>query len=230
MAYKLDNLSIPPGIDQENITDEQAQQIIDNFLNTYERTDVAPSFDLNAFFGLVKNAIESKQNTENIPSDKRLLFVEEDPPENIDTEAITFELLKRENGSFSRGAPFQGNVKEIKPHIRAERQHPEHPGERLVTFGKRYDNLVGFNIYARSNAQARERLLWFEGLMLSYSWYFKIFGFKTYFFGTGKRERVEIEGTKLTKYPSEYYVGTDDIYHIGYQELKRVIIATVENN
>lgn len=230
MAYKLDNLAIPPGLDQENITEEQAQQIIDNFLNSCERVDIAPSYNLNTFFTLVKNAIESKQNIENIPSNKRLLFVEEDPPESIDTEAITFELLKRENGSFSRGAPFQGNVKEIGYHIRGETQHPEHPGERLVTFGKRYDNLIGFNIYARSNVQARERLLWFEGLMFSYSWYFRVFGFRVYYFGTGKRERVEIEGTKLTKYPSEYFVGTDDIYHVGYQEIKRIIIATLENN
>lgn len=228
MVSKLENLALPPWLDSKSFTEDQAQMLIDNFIDKFQRTDVAPNFSLNDFFVLVSNAVKSRQLVENVPDGKMLLFVEDDPPEKLDTETITFELIRRENGSFSQGAPGQGSVKELKPHIRGDKQHPEHPGERLVTFGKFYDNWVDFNIYARTNKQARVRLLWFEELMNSYAWYFALFGFKNVIYqGTSRRERSEIGGHKVTKYPVTYFVRTDDIYHVSYQELKKVTIATI---
>lgn len=227
MVDKLDNLALPPSIDRTRLSDDEIQFAKDQYMARLKRDDIPVAHDLNAFFRLVHFALQSKQSVEGIPSDKRLLFVEEDPPENIDTEAITFELYRRDNGSFSRGAPGQGTVKERTHHLRRIEPHPDHPGEELLTFGKFYDNWIDFNIYARSNKTARERLLWFEGMMGSYAWYFELFGFKVSYEGTSKRERVEIDGRKITKYPVRYFVRTDDVYHVGYQELKDVAIAVM---
>ena len=230
MVNKLENLALPPWIDSQSFTEDEAQLLIDGYIDKFDRADVAPNFGLNDFFILVSNAVKSKQLVEGIPEDKMVLFVEDDPPEDLDTEAITFELIKRDNGSFSQGPAGEGSVKEIKPHIRGDKPHPEHPSERLVTFGKFYDNWIEFNICARTNKQARVRLLWFEELMNSYAWYFALFGFKdTIYKGTSRRERPEIGGHKITKYPVLYFVRTDELYYISYQELKKITLDTIAN-
>lgn len=181
--------------------------------------------DINNFFVLVKNAIISRENSEGVPSAHRLLFEEEEGPEEIDTEAITFELTRREPGDFSQGPIGQGNIKEVSPHYRGEIKDPGRPGERLVTMGKFYNNWITFYINAETNKQARKRLLWFEKVMEGFKWYFRLFGFNSVIYSNvGSRTSIKLGELKLTRYPVTYIIRTDDTFHVSRQELRHLAI------
>jgi hypothetical protein len=182
--------------------------------------------EINEFFPLVHKALISKQLTENIDRDKMVLFVEEDPPEKIDTETITFYIQARSPGQFSQGPAGTGTHREVRHHIRSIKAHNDRPGETLVSAGKFYDNSIRFNVYAKTNKQARQRLIWFTKTIDQYLWYFEMSGYKVVERGVGDRERVEIDGYgTITKYPVSYYVRSEDIMHFGTQELKQVVLA-----
>jgi len=175
------------------------------------------------FLKLVQNAVRSREAVDNVPEDKRLLVLGNDPPESIDTEAITFFLKSRSPGQFNRGRAGEARIKEVIGHIRNIEPHPEHIGEKLVTMGRLYDNRVAFNIYAKDDYTALARVLWFENVMDSFRWYFRVHGISQVIEeGVGDKENVTIGELPLTKYPMSYFIRTEDIYQFGSQELKNV--------
>lgn len=243
MVTRMDNLVELPDIKIPGIAVHRQEQewdmILENYLNDLKKARpnaYGPSpisdTDINTFFELVRQALISRQNSEGIKSSKRILFLEEESPEEIDTESITFELTRRDNGSFSQGPFGEGRIKEVTPHYRTEIQDPDRPGERLITMSKRYDNWITFYIYARSNKQARKRLLWFEKLMEGFRWYFKLYGFSALVYqGCGARESFNLGELRLTRYPITYGLMTEDTYHVSRQELRKLVInANVSNN
>jgi len=181
--------------------------------------------EIEAFLPLVQNAVISRQMTEAVPEDKMLQVLEEDPPETVDTEMITFALEARIPGQRNQGPAGDNRMKEVVPHFRSSIDHPEHPGEKLVTMGKLYDNWLNFYIYARTNKVAMARLIWFEKVMDGFKWYFGRNGFKVYEEGcTIGRQRLEIDGITVTRYPVSYLVRTDDTFHYAEQELKYLLL------
>jgi hypothetical protein len=179
------------------------------------------------FFELVQNVISSRQSAENIPETKRLLVLAEDPPEEkaIDTEAITIQLDDRESGSFGRSSTTsKSTVREAVHHFRSVQSHPEHLNEKLITMGRSFDNIVTFNIYARTNKQSISRLLWFENLMDSFRWYFSIYLFKPVEQKAWRVGNVKIGNLSLVKYSVSYLVRTEDTYQFGSQELRHVAL------
>jgi hypothetical protein len=225
MVSKIDNMTLPPDLSQVS-SEEIIRVHISRFAQRLEQPEEYPvAAELNEFFPLVHKALISKQRTEKIDDDKMVLFVEDDPPEEINTETITFYLQSRSPGQWSQGPAGAGGTKEVRHHIRDIKDHPEHPNEKLVTLGKFYDNYIRFNIYAKTNKQARTRLLWFTQMMGSYLWYFALYNYRVIEQGVGDRKRVDMEdGTKTTRYPVVYYVRTEDVYHTGTQEMKQVAL------
>lgn len=230
MVVKLDNITKVPSIESTGTRVRYNESAATNLINTYLETlhvnprSVSSGHELDVFFTLLQNAIVSKQAYEGVPEETRILVVEEDPPETVDTEAITFYLDTRLPGSFSQGKAGESRVKEVTPHVRAIIDHPEAPGQKLVTMGRFYDNWITFNIYARTNKTARSRLLWFERTMDIYNWYFRLNGFRVIELNTGKREVKTKDELKITKYPITYMVRTDDTFHFSSQELKEIIL------
>lgn len=225
MTTHLDNISLPP-----DLSSLDSEQLVvwykSRFAHTEQEVARFPvGKEINDFFYLVHKALISKQRSEGLKDDKMVLFVEDDPLEKLDTEAITFYMLSRSPGQFAQGPAGFSTHKEVRHHIRRIQDHPEHPNEKLITFGKWYDNNIRFNIWARTNKQARDRLIWFTSTMDTYLWYFALSGFRVIEKGVGDRERLEIDGLKVTKYPVSYYVRSEDVYHMGTQEMKQVIIT-----
>jgi len=230
MAQRLDNMILPP--DLENI---DSQGLVKWYQQRFARDNRQISKypqgrELNDFFPLVHKALTSRERTDNVDDNKRILFVEEDPPEKLDTETITYRIQSRSPGQFSQGPAGSATHKEVRHHIRDIVDHPEHPGEKLITIGKFYDNHIRFNVYARTNKRARERLLWFTSTMDSYLWYFALNGFRVIEKGVGDRERPEIEGLTVTRYPLSYFVSSEDVRHLGTQEIKRILLTVSANS
>lgn len=235
MTSKADNIIDIPDIKIPGVEAYKHEQDWDLLISEYfQRLNAAPRIQVNAspesgasindFFLLVQNALIVRQNSEGVSSAHRVLYLEEEPSEEVDTESICFELIRREPGDFSQAPIGKGSIKEVTPHYRGEIKDPGRPGERLITMGKFYTNWITFNIYARTNKQARKRLIWFEKVMEGFRWYFGLFGFKTIYEGTSSRETIKLGELKLTKYPVTYAVRTDDTYHINRQELRKLVI------
>ena len=231
MVSRLGNITDIPSVEAVGVrvrfNESEIQAVVDRYLESINNGKRSPTSgaELNDFFESIQTIIISKQNQEGVPADKRILVVEEDPPESVDTEAIAFYLKSRIPGRFDQGSSGVGRIKEVTPHYRAIVDHPEAPSQKLITMGRFYDNWVTFNIYARTNKVARKRLLWFEHVMDIYNWYFRLYGFRVIEEGVGSREKIKIDELTLTKYPITYMVRTDDTFHFSTQELREILIG-----
>jgi hypothetical protein len=226
MAFKTDNITKIPDIN--GLSEVDVSAILDGYFRNLAQSteETLPGGDILTYFKLVQNACWSRQESEDIPDNKKLLILSEEPPEekNIDTEAITFFVNSRGPGQYSQGAPGRGSVSERTFHVRSVQQHPEHPSEKLVTMGRSFDNHVVFNIYARTDYQALKRVIWFENVMASFRWYFKIHNILSIEESVGYVGKVEIGNLSLTKYLVSFFVKTEDTYQFGSQELKRIVV------
>lgn len=239
MVSKIDNITnvsdtkIPYLESRLNETETEA--LIQGYLSELieKKPDSPPSKgqDLIDFIDLVQDAVVSREEIEGVSSSRRLLFLEDDPPEELDTEAIAWKIKSRVPGKFDQGPAGQGRIKEVSAHCRSVVQHPDNPGEKLVTLGRFYDNWVSFEMYAKTNKVAIKRAFWFESLMDGFYWYFRLFGFKVIYQGMGEKETVKIGELTLTKYPLSFYVRLDHTFTISTQELRSFLLnVNVERN
>lgn len=225
MVSHLDNMNLP--IDLSNITDDSIiQSHLRRFIETNRDSVRYPiGGDINEFFPLVHKALYSNQLANDVPIEKMVRFVEDDPPAELDTETITFYIQARNPGQYGQGPAGTQSHREVRHHIRNIKDHPDYPGEKIITLGKFYDNYIRFIVHARDNKTARQRLLWFTQTMDYYLWYFRMKGYLVIELGVGDRERIEIDGLEVTIYPVTYFVQSEDLRHISTQELKQVILS-----
>jgi len=232
MVTKVDNIAPIPDLGYSTgtirVSEDEAEAIVQNYVNEISsvRGALHPNGDLLKLFELIQNAVQSRQESEKVPGDKRLLVLASDPPEEIDTEAITFSLLSRGPGQFNKGPPNSARVKELAPHYRGAQNHPEHIGEKLITMGRFFDSNIAFNIYARNDMTALKRVFWFENVMDSFRWLFRVHHIEALYQGTGDKAKVKIGNLELTKYPMTFFVRTEEIYQFGVQELKKFVVKT----
>lgn len=232
MVSSIGNLpSLPDIKGTPRLSEAEVARLIDQYVQNIVTSAVQPPHfgDLLHFFKLVQNVAWSRQNYENVPEDKRLLIMVDDPPdeEKVDTEAITYVLERRKPGVFGRiaaGDSGTGAPREVTPHCRSVQEHPEHPGEKLVTMGRFFDNVIVFNIYARTNLQVMKRILWFEDVMDTYSWYFRLHGTRAVIQDTWRVGLVDIGELSMVKYSMSFFVRTEDTYQFGLQELRRLVL------
>lgn len=234
MASRTANIASVPdlGYGSGGIVDLQEPAIRENLqLYIHElssgRADTPERRGILGFFELMRNAIRSREISQKVEEEHRLLIQSSDPPQTINTEAITFELASRTPGTLSRGKMGNGRVRELSHHVRSVTEHPEHLGEKLVTMGKLFDNYIILNLYARDNDTALKRIVWVENVMDSFRWYFRLFG-------VPEVVETEVEGKKvvtvgdleLVKYSMTYFVKTEDTYTYGEQKLRKIDIKT----
>lgn len=228
MACKIDNITEIPDINVPGMTEEQVKFALDSYIKNVTSSGEKPIIgaDIIKFFELVQDAVWSRQNTENIPEAKRLLVIGDDPPDEkeVDTEAITFYLDERMTGQYGRGPVGTKTTREVVPHLRSVQQHPEHPSEKLVTMARSFDNYVVFNIYARTDFRALQRVLWFENVMDSFRWYFSVNRLNVLFLETKRIGTIEHGELSLSKYSMRFFVKSEDAYQFGSQELKRIAL------
>ena len=234
MVSRIDNIVNVPDIGAtKRLSEEEVTHLITHYIADIKSVTAPPTRynDLPEFFRLVQNVVRSREASEKVPISKRLLILSDDPPEEIDTEAITFYLQSRVPGQLNRGSAGSSRVKEVIAHVRSIQQHPEHLSEKLITMGRFYDNWIAFNIYAKNDITALNRVLWFEKVMDSFRWYFRVHGISQIVEeGIGNKEQVEIGGIKLTKYPMSYYIRTEDTYQFSSQELKEIELSVDVSN
>jgi hypothetical protein len=220
---------IPDIGNNQQLSEPDIARRIERYISNLKRAEIqVPAHNnLIGFFELLQNAIRSREASQKVPAGKGLLILAQDPPEEIDTEAVTFFLSSRSPGLYGKGPMGAGGVHEVVPHLRSVQDHPEHAGEKLVTMGRSFDNVVRLRVYARDDMTALKRVFWLEDVIDSFRWYFRVHGiFQVLEMGVGEKEQVTIGELLLTRYPMSYFVKTEDIYQFGSQELKKVELNT----
>lgn len=232
MVTKLDNISSIPDINNIGVsvykTEEEIAYLTSNYIRELsssqsEYNENQKDLNIFDFLKLVKICIETRQNTEGVPVSNRINFFENDPPNVIDNETIAFDLQARIPGQMNQAPLGRGTIREVTPHIRSIVQHPTIPNNKLITYGKYYEDLIHFYTYAREVKTALIRALWFEKLMDSFHWCFRLHGFRPIEEGIGKKEIVNIGESEIVKYTIGYRLRSDDTFNVTEQELRKII-------
>lgn len=177
-----------------------------------------------------KRAIDNYEIRANTPVSNKVLFTEEDPDAVLHQDhsiIVTVRCIKRMPGAFSQGAPFEGDVKNLKPMLREERDDEEYPGYKLAIYGYFHDNLITLSCWARTNKRANYYADWLEDLMREYAWYFKSEGIsRTVFYGRNEDITKTIDGVKWYGRPLDYFVKTEKIGILSQKEIEDIVIST----
>jgi hypothetical protein len=173
------------------------------------------------FCQLLKQALDDYQKDEKFKIDTSW----ESPDSDAVTEVISISLVNREPGAFSQGAPFQGDVKNLRPILRESKADPQVPGYRKVILGKYFDNLVKFTCWARTNKEAISRSFWFEQFVEKYTWYFKISGVQRVMFWKQDPDLlIDNDGKKLYGRPLLFFVRTEELTEYSEKEIEEIYI------
>jgi len=186
---------------------------------------VGASKNLSQFYDLINRALIDYQARAGTRLEYQVTFTEEDPDIENDTETVTFRLMRREPGSYSQGAPFQGDVKNMRPIVREKGSDPNNPDYRITTTGYWYDNLVRFTCWAKTNKQANYRANWFEDFMEDYTWWFKLSGVnRVLFWGRGEDQTVTVDNNKWYGRPLNFFVRTEKLRTFEEKKLEEILI------
>jgi len=90
-----------------------------------------------------------------------------DNPTTEFVDTITYKVVRREPAHFGSGGPFTPTNKESKPRLRDPFiKSNEVEGESFEVWGQRFDNLVQFDIWTKSNFEADALADCFETFLL----------------------------------------------------------------
>ena len=183
--------------------------------------------NIDQFFDLVRVALNHKCTNDGITPERRPLFTAEYPPCDLETETITWAIVKRSPASVSQGKAFNQQRQQWKPIIREiiPPGRSSTPGYADIILGQWFENLVDFSCWAQTNKAANARALWFEEFMYQYAWWFQLSGVVNVHFWDRERDQlVETEENKLVRRPLIYFVRTERLYIMSVKTLDDLVI------
>jgi hypothetical protein len=182
--------------------------------------------DIGEFVGIVQKALKDKLEDEGLVIGKDLIFTEEYPPKDIESETITYRLLSRDPASMSGGRHLNQERQEWKPHLREISDDPNHPGYRLTTIGQKFENQIVFTCWAKSNKTANTRAIWLEDTLKAYTWFIKYEGVDEFYFIRREPDFLLDMGQAnfLQGRPLVYYVRTERLTHLSEPTVRRIIL------
>jgi len=186
-----------------------------------------PAKDIDGFVELVGRVIAEQQNSEQIPLENRVKFLEDFGPDDIRTEIISFSMVRRVPFSFSAGQHFNQRVREVKPHVRGIEDDPTRPGYKVITLGQRFENEILLVCWAKTNKQANRRARWLEDTLRNWTWYIRYEGIEDFYFLSQDEDiTLVLDGTdnKLVGRPLRYWVKTQRVSHVLEPTIRRIVV------
>jgi hypothetical protein len=189
-------------------------------------TPKAAIYSLRDVYGLIKQAVDNYETRAGTPANERVIFTEENPDRGFKGEVISVSCVLQRPGCFSKGAPFEGKVKNLKPRCREEKDDPLVSGYKLAFIGYWYDNLIRLTCWAHTNKEANARADWLQNLMLDYDWWFCAEGISRVIFMERQEDKVlEVDDNKWYGRPLDYFVKTEKIKVLSMREIEEIIIT-----
>jgi hypothetical protein len=214
--------------------DEDLQRDHGTYLPSGERMyQPKPAQDLDGLTDLLERIIGEQQNIEDTPEKNRVKFLEDFPPNPIETEVITFGLIKRMPASMSQGQHFNQKVREVKPHIRSIETDPSRPGYSVVTMGQKFENELALTCWAKTNKQVNRRVRWLEDTLKKWTWYIRYNGIDDfYFLGQDEDVLLKLDDSKnvLKGRPLRYYVRTERLTSVLEPVIRHIVVQMTLND
>lgn len=185
--------------------------------------------DIDSFDEVLQAVVNAKQEAEGAPEDKRIVISWADPNKEFLSEVISFKIVKREPGAFGKGKPGNPTHRSLSPRHREEKDDPENPGMKLITYVQEFDNWIEISNWAATAKQASKRALWLQDALVEYAWYFALQGFgKLLFIERLEDVTVDINSaSRIFARPMRYYIRTQRITTISEAKLRKVRINLV---
>lgn len=171
---------------------------------------------------------ENKQNKIILIDDfsKNNIFEDPKKPGKQALGVITCSVKNSKPGSFhqtNHPESSQG-VREIRPSFRGmEKVNIEDKSTYNYYFGQKFDNIICFQIHARSNKEANEITSWFQNLLTMHKKFFAQKGIIRYYFLEREQDSVvkESDGVIHTRALC-YYLATEEVYTVTENVLEKI--------
>ena len=141
-------------------------------------------------------------------------------PASAMSKYITYQVVRREPSGMTGKitAPFEGG-KEWKPRLR-HTYKDETTGEWVEIYGHRFDNLVQYDLWAKSAQEADLLLEWTETFLGGYAYFFKQNGIQEMFyfrsgrfaFGTTEDEAMTMWRNPFKVRSLVWFIRTEELY------------------
>jgi len=191
---------------------------------THSRTPQA-SKNIYETFDLIRWSLEKHWTEEGRPTRNSPIFTYEVPDINTILPCISAGIVRREPGAYSRGAPFEGGVKNRRPMIREEVDDEDNPNYKKLVFGYWFDNIVTLTCWSRTNKEANDLAFWLEKHMFDYTWVFRTCGIAKILYDGRDREReLKVDNNMIYGRPIRYFIRTELITTLSERKLSQIII------
>lgn len=154
------------------------------------------------------------------------------PKEDV-SGVVLYSLVRRAPGTTAGGnEPFSRARREIEPTIKdVIVNDPKNPGRATILKSQWFDNLVRFQVVARSATQANKLALWFEDLMECNRYYFAGIGITRFFFDEREEDKFEQIGNEGYYMRSLiFYVRTEKMYELSEQAINNIVVCLTSLN
>jgi hypothetical protein len=176
-------------------------------------------------YGLIRQVVEDQQKRMNVPEANRVTFTEEEPDNKVQSEIITFSLVRREPGAYGQGGPFESRTRNLRPILREEKDDPENPGYRIATTGYWHDNLIRLTCWAQTNKAANARSEWLGKLLDEYAWFFKAEGVDRFLFWEQNSDIITtVDNNKWYGRPMDYFVRTETLRAFSEKQIEEILL------
>lgn len=171
------------------------------------------SKDIDEFGEVLAKVFEFYQSVEAPREDRDKIEVRMN---SVDKElkgpTLTWSLISRNPGQFSRGPAGQGSIKEYSPHLRGVFTDPERPNQEIHAYGRRFDNEICLEFTCFDSNYFQKQMILIESVVERYKWFFAYKGFwKLTWLRRGSDSFREVGADKLYCGKIYYQVQTEKI-------------------
>ncbi len=188
---------------------------------------------LEQFIDKIKEAIDEDQGNKK----NRIFFLDNYSKVNVFEDPLVagkdalgivgYHLRTRVPGTTAAtNRPGDPSRRETRSHLRAITYDAvEKPQQATFHFGKWFDNILCFDIFAKSNKEANEVAMWFEDLMDKNRQFFAYSGIMKYHFEERESDAIKKDGDSIVHIrPMLYWVRTEKNYEIDEQAINNIVV------
>ena len=196
-------------------------------ITSHDRTP-QPAKNIYEVFELIQWSIEKHWQEEGRPTRNSPIFTYEEPDSNSVLPCISAHIVRREPGSYSRGAPFEGRTKNRRPMIREIVDDEDNTNYKKVILGYWFDNIITLTAWARTNKEANDLAFWLEKHMFDYTWVFRSCGTnKILYDGRDREIAKKVDNNMIYGRPIRYFVRTELITTMNERKLSKIIMSVI---
>ena len=202
--------------------------IINNPYNVNIESAFLPNtepLNLERFFNICDELIQSAQNSEGIVEESKVVLIEEYPPVSISdfgTEVITFRVIERKQGMMNAKGTGRPQRKSTYSH---EEVRPSLPNKVITVESRPIDHVIEFNCWGLSNKIANKRAIWLEKLFINSAFVFEVKGAERFYFKERLADNyITVNGQRFFSRPLRFFLRYREFDAKAVSIIKQILI------